>query len=81
MNYKISVPQMHCTGCDALMKLTLEDDFQNIKPDHKNHIVEFESDKNIDEIKQILNKIFDEFREEKLVYTFDLLTKNPKLST
>lgn len=70
MKYQITVPEMHCTGCDGLMKVTLEDYFSEVKPDHMTHLVKFESDKNEWEVKLILERIFEEFKNSEPNYTY-----------
>ncbi len=70
MKYSITVPEMHCNGCDGLMQVTLEDDFQNVKANHLKHIVVFESEESIESVRVKLSKLFEEFSEKEPYYTF-----------
>ncbi len=58
MQYQITIPQIHCSGCVNLIKITFEDYFENINVDEQNKIASFRTDKDIEEVKITLNKIF-----------------------
>jgi len=66
------VPQIHCSGCANLIKLTLEDDFPSVAVDQESKIVSFESDKEIIEAQKILAELFAELKDEG--YSYENLT-------
>lgn len=69
MNYQIKVPKIHCSGCVNLIKISLEDTFENVNVDQESKIAEFTSEKQIDEVKNNLDRIFDELKQLGYEYT------------
>ncbi len=62
MRYQTTVPNIHCDGCIGLISTILEDHFDNIAIDKETKLVTFESEKDSEEVKEILNELFEELR-------------------
>ncbi|KKQ35171.1 MAG: hypothetical protein US52_C0033G0003 [candidate division WS6 bacterium GW2011_GWA2_37_6] len=61
MKYKIDIAGMHCSGCSALMKMSLEDGgLKNVEIDPQDNTGMFDSVEDNDEVKKMLNKVFEE---------------------
>lgn len=58
MKYKITIPQIHCSGCANLIKIIFEDYFSEINVDLQNKSTTFESNEDIEKTKLLLDKIF-----------------------
>ncbi len=70
MTYEITVPEMHCKGCEGLMRVTLEDYFQNINPDHEIKKVKFESRMDNETVEIVLKKLFEDLKNSDVNYSF-----------
>jgi copper chaperone CopZ len=68
MTYQIIVPKIHCSGCVNLIKMSLAEIFENVKVDQDFKVVEFESGKELDEVKEELDKVFEELKESGYEY-------------
>ena len=75
MTYQIIVPKIHCSGCVNLIKISLEEVFSNVEVDQETKIAEFQTDKDLDTTKQILEQTFEELRQSGYEYS-DLKLKN-----
>ncbi len=65
MKYQIDITGMHCTGCAALIKMTLEDDFRNVEVNLIENKAEFESDLLSEGVELKLTKSFESFSKYK----------------
>lgn len=74
MTYQITVPQIKCSGCISLITLTLEDEFKVTNSSVENKTVEFESELKQEQIKETLDKLFEEFKGLEHKYTYTNLT-------
>lgn len=68
MKYQICVPQIHCSGCVGLIKLSLEDIFEAVEVDQISKVAKFESDKSFNEVKDELDSVFDELSHSGYAY-------------
>ncbi len=69
MTYQIIVPKIHCSGCINLIKISLEEVFGIVSVDGTTKIVEFESEKERNDVKTDLDKVFEELKESGYDYT------------
>jgi len=60
MKYQIDITGMHCMGCSALIKMSLEDEgFKKIDIDLKTNTGIFESSlSDVSKVEEILNRVF-----------------------
>jgi len=60
MKYQIDITGMHCKGCSALVKMSLEDEgFKDIDVDIKTNTGIFKSSlSDISKVEEILNRVF-----------------------
>ena len=64
MKYQTDITGMHCTGCQNLIKVSLEDEsLSDVKVSLDDHKAKFSSDISQLEIEQILIKVFSELKE------------------
>jgi copper chaperone CopZ len=68
MTYQITVPRIHCSGCVNLIKMSLEEVFEKVNVDEATKVAEFESEKELDEVKTDLDKVFVELKESGYEY-------------
>lgn len=62
MTYKIIIEGMHCSGCENLIKMSLEEaNFENIVVSMKNGLATFSSHQDLLEVKDSLDNIFSTF--------------------
>jgi hypothetical protein len=59
MRYQIFIPQIHCSGCVNLIKLTLEEKFPAVSVDENSKVAVFESDEDESNVKMKLDKLFE----------------------
>lgn len=71
--YQFKVPEIHCSGCVNLIKLTLEDDFKNVEVDENSKEVIFESEGNFEKVTEKLRELFDGLKDAG--YTWEELQK------
>lgn len=71
MNYKIDIEGMHCSGCETLIKMSLEEaSFGDITVSMKDKSAIFSSQQNLSAVKESLDNIFsafDKYKYSKLV--------------
>lgn len=60
MQYSIFIPQIHCSGCVNLIKMSLEEKFTNVSVDEVAKVAIFESKDNELETKSILDQLFED---------------------
>lgn len=64
MNYKIDIEGMHCSGCENLIKMSLEEaNFDDIEVSMKNKVSTFSSQQELSAVKEYLDNIFSAFNE------------------
>lgn len=64
MNYKIDIEGMHCSGCENLIKMSLEEaNFDDIEVSMKNKVSTFSSQQELSAVKKYLDNIFSAFNE------------------
>lgn len=62
MTYKITIEGMHCSGCENLIKMSLEEiGFSNITISLKDNLATFDSLENLEAVKNILDSTFSNF--------------------
>lgn len=71
MTYQITVPKIHCSGCVGLIQDSLGEVFgeENVKVDLDYKVAEITSEKEIEEVKTDLDKVFIELKENGYEYT------------
>lgn len=71
MKYKTKVPEIHCDGCLALIKTTIEEveSFTNISVDKETQILTFESNLSSEVVKSKLDEKFEELKPHGYIYT------------
>lgn len=70
MKYKIEIKGMHCSGCQNLIAMSLEDaGFSDVQVDQEKNIGDFSSDKSESEVKETLDKAFAELAASNYSYT------------
>jgi len=66
MNYKIDIIGMHCSGCENLIKMSLEEaGFKDIEVFMNTNSAAFSTNQDLSLIKESLDKIFSAFEEYK----------------
>ena len=66
MNYKVNIEGMHCSGCETLIKMSLEEaNFSDIAVCMKDKSATFSSQQEQPAIKETLDNIFSAFEEYK----------------
>lgn len=68
MIYSIDVPAIHCQGCVSLIKLTLEDYFENVTADIQSKSIQFTSEKASQIVLENLQTAFVELAESGYVF-------------
>lgn len=62
MNYKIDIDGMHCSGCETLIKMSLEEaNFGDITVSMKDKSATFSSQQDLSAVKESLDNIFSVF--------------------
>jgi copper chaperone CopZ len=71
MKYKTVIPEIHCDGCVALIKTTIEEveGFRNIVVDKDSKTLTFESDLGSELVKSELDEKFEELEPHGYIYT------------
>lgn len=67
MEYQIKVEKIHCAGCVNLIKMSLEETFQNVEVDQNTKTVKFQSKSQ--NLKEELDKVFVELKENGYEYS------------
>lgn len=66
MIYKIDIEGMHCSGCENLIKMSLEEaNFGDIEVYMKEKSAKFSSEQDLSAVKDTLNSVFSSFNEYK----------------
>jgi len=66
MNYKIDIEGMHCSGCENLIKMSLEEaNFADITVSMKEKSATFSSQQDVSAVKESLDNIFSAFEKYK----------------
>lgn len=66
MNYKINIEGMHCSGCENLIKMSLEEvNFGDVKVSMKDKSATFNSEQDLAAVKESLDTIFSAFEKYK----------------
>lgn len=67
MKYQITVPKIHCSGCVNLIKMSLEESFQNVEVDQNTKTAEFSYES--ENLQEQLDKVFVELKENGYEYS------------
>lgn len=64
--YSIEISGMHCTGCEMLIKMSLEEaGFREVAVSNQNKCATFSSHQNLKEVNELVESIFSVFEDYK----------------